>query len=144
MMARTYPRIGSLAGRVLARLLAGDAITHRDVDQDARTYRLAAHAHNLRQLEWRIVSEWECGPTRDPVGRVANWTRYRLPVEQIADAGEEGRCYAESSKAWEAMRMAEGTGKQAAITVRLPRNEVDPRAIKADRIDPTIIKGGPR
>lgn len=97
-----YPRISSLKGRCLARLLRGHSLTHRSFDSQTHTYRLAAAIRELRLDDWPIVTSWETADTADPTGRIAHYGVYDLQVDVISDAGAEGEEFARQVFEWEA------------------------------------------
>lgn len=109
MSAFTYPNTDTMSARVLARLLQGEALTHRDFWLIAGTYRLSSPICDLRNKHgWRILDRREIVPTSDPTKRAAKVKRYYLPIEFIGEAGECGQSFAGSVIEWE--RKAETGG----------------------------------
>lgn len=102
MSAFTYPNVDTMAARVLARLLQGESLTHRDFWLIAGTYRLSSPICDLRNKHWwRIADRREVVPTSDPTKRAAKVKRYHLPIEVIGEAGERGQTFAANVIEWE-------------------------------------------
>lgn len=97
-----FPKASSISGRVLARLIEGQQITHRDILFDFATYRLSAPIHHLRKLKWLILDVWEEVLTKDPTGRKSRVKRYYLPESFLGDSKAEALDYAQKVRAWEA------------------------------------------
>jgi Helix-turn-helix domain len=97
--ARTfsYPAPGSVKGRVLADLLAGDKLTHMDVWQRHGSSRAAHHILRLRQADFPITTTDIDAPTND--GRTARIALYSLPPEAIDAAGERGQQFIAEAQA---------------------------------------------
>jgi len=82
MKTPTFPKINSLVGRTLARLIAGNKITHRDFDGDTRSYRLSSYIEQLRNRHgWVIETVTEKALTNDPTGRTATYGRYQIDAD---------------------------------------------------------------
>lgn len=102
MSALTYPNIDTMPARVLARLLQGESLTHRDFWLIAGTYRLSSPICELRKkCGWNIQGYREVVPTSDPTKRAAKVKRYYLPIEIIGEAGERGQSFAANVIEWE-------------------------------------------
>lgn len=102
MSAFTYPNGDTMPARVLARLLQGEALTHRDFLLAAGTYRLSSPICDLRNKHGWNIQDWrEVVPTSDPTKRAAKVKRYHLPVELIGEAGERGQAFARAVIEWE-------------------------------------------
>lgn len=87
-----YPPADTVKGRVLADLLSGMYITHRDVWLRHGSSRAAHHVYVLRrECGWPIQVEPLDVPTSD--GRTAHIAQYWLPAETIRDVGTAGREY---------------------------------------------------
>lgn len=86
-----YPRPTSVKGRVLAVLLTGAELTHRDCWNRFGSSRLAHHAFVLRAAGWPIQTVERPVPTSD--GRQAVIAFYTLPKPTIDQAGEAGAAY---------------------------------------------------
>lgn len=116
MVTFTYPNIGTMPSRVLAMLLQGRRITHRDFWLHAGTYRLSDPIFRLRNKNnCDIRDVQETVPTSDPTKRNAHIKRYYLPQEIISAAGETGRDYVRKVQDWERKRAGRlaGTGATA-------------------------------
>lgn len=87
-----WPAAHSLEGRFLSRLLRGRELTAGDWLGDARSMRLAAEVHELRELGWRVATTLKTVTTRDR-GRKARIGLYSLDERQraAAAASERGR-----------------------------------------------------
>lgn len=103
-MKKRYPSISSMNGRTLGRLLAGKRITHRDLQGEVASYRLAHYVYCLRRDGWAVHDEWEENATSDPTTRRARYKRYWLHRPDIQAAGEQGQQYAAKVRQWEAKR----------------------------------------
>lgn len=101
----TWPSLDALEGRFLARLLRGDECTAADWLDDARSMRLAAEVHELRDLGWAVESRRETVRTADR-GRLAHVARYWLEPHQrdAAAASERGRRFLAAVDAAEGRR----------------------------------------
>lgn len=110
MNSYTYPKVGSLQSRALARLLRAQRLTHIDFQKITRSYRLASYIEQLYKKGWPIVSQRRTGKTKDPTGRYVSYSIYYLSLEAICQAGEQGRDYALKVFEWELKRIGkEGT-----------------------------------
>lgn len=89
MSAVSFPKVGTVAGDVLADFLRAEHLTHGDVWQRHGSSRLAHHALTLRSMGWPLTSERI--KVRTCRGRSAFIARYTLPPEAIVAAGERGR-----------------------------------------------------
>jgi hypothetical protein len=98
----TFPRKNSIAARILARLLKGEQLKHREADALTGSYRLSGYIHYLeKQHRWIISRREETEPTRDPIRRDSSFTLYWLSNEQIKWMGEEGQIFADEVLRWE-------------------------------------------
>lgn len=104
MSLTTYPTIGSLESRVLARLLKRKFMTHRVFFAIAKTYRLSHMIYMLRQRGWDIETERRKVTTQDPVGRSSSIGIYTLSQDDIDAAGTDGHHYATRVFEWERTR----------------------------------------
>lgn len=91
----SYPPTPTVKGRVLADLLAGRTITHRDTWIEHGSSRLAHHVYALRRDGWPIDMVEQYVPTSDS-GRTAAIGFYSLAQEVIDQAGERGQRYVAS------------------------------------------------
>lgn len=111
-----YPRINTMAGRVLAVLLSGEEITHRDVWFRVASYRLSSQICTLsKKYDWKISKKWEQALTKDPANRIARYKRYYLEKSIIVIAGGDGEMFVKNVQQWEQERKA----KRAAATAQL-------------------------
>jgi hypothetical protein len=77
-----FPTRGTLADRLLLRLLAGESFTHPEWQDITGSWRLAATAGDLRELDWPVESLTIHAPTvANPVRTIA---RYRMQPGAIA------------------------------------------------------------
>jgi hypothetical protein len=104
MSAPTFPKIGTMPSRVLALLLQGHRITHKDFWIHAGTYCLRDPVFRLREKGWDIRDTPETVPTSDPTKRQAHIKRYHLAQTAISAAGKAGRDFVRSVQEWERMR----------------------------------------
>ncbi|MDP3332603.1 MAG: hypothetical protein Q8Q40_16470 [Methylococcaceae bacterium] len=93
MRAPTFPRINTLTGRALMRLVTGQQFTHRDFQNETASYRLSSYIESLRNRHgWPIETKEETAPTNDPTGRNATYGRYLIEPEILnrfrAELGE--------------------------------------------------------
>lgn len=95
--ARHFPRPASVRGRIAGSFLRGEQLTQLDALRRFGNFRLAADVETLRKRGWSITTEMIEVCTSD-AGRCAEVARYSMPVEAIAEAGEEGRQYAEDTR----------------------------------------------
>ncbi len=114
MNAASFPNVGTMESRVLAVLLSGVSLTHRDFWTVAGTYRLSGPIYLLRQRGWLIEDKQESVPTSDPTKRRAHVKRYRLSVEAVRVAGEDGRDFVRNVREWERLRASGMAGTVAA------------------------------
>jgi hypothetical protein len=113
MIQPIYPSAGTLGSRALALLLKGEAITHKDFQRHAGSYRLGSFICDLRAKCWPIQDNWEVVPTGDPTKRSAKVKRYSLVQAAITSAGEEGREFVRKVGAWEAARINQSKSAQS-------------------------------
>ncbi len=86
MKKPVFPRTHTLVARALVRLLSGRQFTHLDFQRETATYRLSACIYELRnRYGWPIEKQEETAPTRDPVGRKANYGRYYIKPEILTE-----------------------------------------------------------
>lgn len=87
-----YPCPDSVKGRVLAALLRGARMTHRDCWLRFGSSRLSHHVFKLRGAGWKI----RCVdiPVTTSDGRAQIIGQYHLDDDDIAKAGERGQHYA--------------------------------------------------
>ena len=79
-----FPKIKSLQGRALARLLKGKKFTHREFQNWTSSYRLSAYIEKLRNEKfWPIESILETTPTNDSTGRRVTYARYFMAKPEI-------------------------------------------------------------
>ena len=78
------PNPGTLAARMLDLLAAGAALTHPDFERITDSWRLAAWAHELNAMGWRILVERVAAPTPDRPDRTI--ARYQLDGHHAAAA----------------------------------------------------------
>jgi hypothetical protein len=97
----TFPAVGTLASRALARLLRGRTLTHRQFWMECGTYRLAGYIHELREAGWPVITVEREKETSDRKRRIAKVGEYHLTRDVITTAGEKGRRFAESVERWE-------------------------------------------
>lgn len=107
MKAPTFPRVYTLTGRALMRLMTGRKFTHRDYQNETASYRLSGYIEQLRNRHgWPIESAEETAPTKDPTGRKATYARYSLDPEFLQSArtemGERFDNFIEAVKRFEA------------------------------------------
>lgn len=88
---RSYPRASSVKGAVLADLLSGRAITHKDCWMEHGSSRLAHHIMMLRAAGWPIEMREIQVTTSD--GRMAEIGEYRLDHPVIAEEAEVAQHY---------------------------------------------------
>lgn len=88
---RIYPRASAVKGAVLADLLSGRAITHKDCWIEHGSSRLAHHIMMLRAAGWPIEMREIQVTTSD--GRVAEIGEYRLDHTVIAEEAEVAQDY---------------------------------------------------
>lgn len=103
----SYPAVGTLPSRVLARLLRAERLTHVDLQKVTRSYRLAVYVRQLRERGWPVISETRRDKTKDPTGRYVTYCIYHLSVETIQQASGQGRNYAFKVFEWEQKRIRE-------------------------------------
>ena len=84
-----FPTSHSLPGRVLALILSGQKLTHRDFQNHASTYRLSAYIESLRKKGWPVADEWQRAPTNDPTGRMARFKQYFLESDELQELQQE-------------------------------------------------------
>jgi hypothetical protein len=106
----TFPTVGTLASRALARLLRGRTITHRDFWFECGTYRLAGYVHELREAGWPVITVEREKETSDRKRRVAKVGEYHLTGDVIAAAGGTGHRFVESVERWETWVAAQAVG----------------------------------
>jgi hypothetical protein len=87
----SYPDPHTVKGKVLANLLSGERITHKDVWLRHGSSRAAHHVYILRGLGWPVRSIEIDATTRD--GRMVRIAEYSLPKETIHAAGERGQIF---------------------------------------------------
>lgn len=104
-MSLQYPAASAVKGRVLGALLRGEMISHLDCWQRWGSSRLAHHVHVLRRAGWPVKAMETIVRTSD-AGRPAVIAEYFLDHSTIAEAGEEGRRYAEQCQRVELERRA--------------------------------------
>lgn len=103
----SYPRQNAIAARCHARMLKGERLAHRAADNCAGSYRLAGYVHYLeKKHNWEFERVEFTDDTRDPAGRRAIYTEYRLSEEMIKWAGDEGQKWASEVLQLEAERIA--------------------------------------
>ena len=100
-----WPNPFVLEGRLLARLLRGEAITSGDWLRDVQSMRLAAEVKQLRDLGWLVQSRLETVRTADR-GRPARIARNWLDERQrkAVTASEHGRRFVAAVDATESRR----------------------------------------
>jgi hypothetical protein len=104
----TYPREHSITARILARMLLGEELTHRETDKAAGTYRLAGYVGYIKSKhKWPHESEQFIDDSLDPVGRKAPYTKYWLSIETIRWAGQQGKDFANRVLGREAKQIAQ-------------------------------------
>ncbi|WP_018988405.1 helix-turn-helix domain-containing protein [Aromatoleum toluclasticum] len=86
-----FPRANSVKGAVLAELLAGIRMTHKDVWERHGSSRAAHHIFKLRAAGWSIERNDIDAPTSD--SRVARIAEYFMLPETIHAAGAAGQQY---------------------------------------------------
>lgn len=86
-----FPRANSVKGAVLAELLAGIRMTHKDVWERHGSSRAAHHIFVLRAAGWLIETNEIDVPTAD--GRVSRIAEYFMLPETIHAAGAAGQQY---------------------------------------------------
>jgi hypothetical protein len=106
----TYPTVGTLASRALARLLKGRTITHRDFWTECGTYRLAGYVHELREAGWPVITVEREKETADRKRRVAKVGEYHLQHDIIAAAGPKGDQFVAWVERWESGGAARAVG----------------------------------
>ncbi|MBB3169966.1 hypothetical protein [Simiduia aestuariiviva] len=102
-----YPsQVGKMPARVLARLLAGQRLTHLSFQHIAATYRLAGPIERLRnEYGWPIIGQERIVHTTDPTGREARYFVYLLQISDIQIAGRDGQEFSKRVFEWEAKRI---------------------------------------
>lgn len=98
-----YPKAESVRGRVLGALLRGNRLTQGDALRRFGTSRLGAAICSLREGNWPIATRMIEIETSD-AGRKAHIARYSIPCTDIAQAGEQGRQFAELAREIEEAR----------------------------------------
>jgi hypothetical protein len=91
-----YPGPKTVQGRVLADLLIGRTITHKDCWVEHGSSRLAMSIFHLRQKGWNIFCTEKPVATSD-CGRIARIGYYSLPGPVIESAGAKGMEWAEAT-----------------------------------------------
>lgn len=82
MKTPTFPRIETLTGRALMRLMIGRKFTHRDYQNETASYRLSSYIERLRNHHgWPIKTIEETAATKDTTGRKATYARYSIDPE---------------------------------------------------------------
>lgn len=94
--AFSFPDPSTVKGQVLADLLLGRRITHKDTWIEHGSSRLAHHIYILRGDGWPIGCDTIEVGTSD--GRRATIGEYSLPAETIREAGERGRRFVEQAR----------------------------------------------
>lgn len=102
-----FPASKSLTGRVFARLLSGEKICHRDIDQEISSYRLSGYIGQINdQFRKRGLPDIShidfVANTLDPTKRKANYRRYFLEPEMIALYGQLGQEFVQMVRKFEA------------------------------------------
>lgn len=105
MQSFSYPAASAVKGRVLGALLRGEFLTHLDCWRRFGSSRLSHHVWALRRLGWPVMMLETTVRTSD-AGRAAQIGEYYLNADTIAEAGEEGRRYAEQCQRVELERRA--------------------------------------
>lgn len=100
-----YPHCESVRGRILGAMLRGDSLTQQEALKRFSNFRLAADIHELGRRGWMIDSEMIEVTTKD-AGRKSEVKRYWITGDLIAEAGDDGRMFAEAARHAEIERMA--------------------------------------
>lgn len=79
------PDSKTVKGRVLAALLQGRRLTHKDIWFEFGSSRASHHVYSLRKEGWPIITEIKEVPTSDG-GRKAQIAEYRLPPDCLEDS----------------------------------------------------------
>jgi hypothetical protein len=94
-MSAIYPNPKTVKGQVLARLLQGRELTHKDVWLECFSSRLSHHAYALKADGWMVNTSLR--PVRTGDGRKEEIGYYALPHDVIEQAGERGRRFVEEA-----------------------------------------------
>lgn len=105
MSALYFPPPHSVRGRIAGAFLRGDSLTQLDALRRFGNFRLAADVEALRKRGWSIITEDVEVVTSD-AGRHAEVARYHMTQVAIAEAGDEGRKFAEAARLAEIERKA--------------------------------------
>jgi hypothetical protein len=111
-----FPRPKDLQGRALRRLLpAGKMLTHREFDWASHSMRLSGYIDNLRKKGWPIVDHDASCLTKDPVPRVASYTKYELFAEFTPELLERIKAFCKAVDEFEARAAATAQARKAKI-----------------------------
>lgn len=81
-----WPAATTIAGRVLAELLRGNALDHEDLIVGCRSWRLAAYVHDLKQKGWPIEAHEKPAPLPHFAGRfIASYALPRAIVSKVQE-----------------------------------------------------------
>lgn len=100
----SFPHLKTVKAAVLADLLGGQRITHKDCWLRHGSSRLSHHVYMLRGEGWPIVTDELTVSTSD--GRHATIAEYYLPIEAIRAAGEAGQRFIAEVRAARSRRAA--------------------------------------
>ncbi len=94
-MSAHFPNPKTVKGQVLARLLQGRELTHKDVWLECFSSRLSHHVYALKADGWIINTIMR--PVRTGDGRKEEIGYYAIPHDVIEQAGERGRRFIEDA-----------------------------------------------
>lgn len=101
-MSAHYPNPETVKGQVLARLLQGRELTHKDVWFECFSSRLSHHAYALKADGWSVNTIMR--PIRTGDGRKEEIGYYALPRDIIEHEGERGQRFVEEAMAIQAKK----------------------------------------
>ncbi len=94
-MSALYPNPKTVKGQVLARLLQGRELTHKDVWLECFSSRLSHHAYALKADGWIVNTIMRHVRTGD--GRKEEIGYYAIPHDLIEQEGERGQHFIEEA-----------------------------------------------
>jgi hypothetical protein len=90
-------------------LLSVAEVSHREAQNLAAGYCVAAPIRQRTDRGSNVISDFDTEPTRDRIGRMAKFARYRSLSADIITSSWEGQEFVQAVREWEAGRRKEAT-----------------------------------